>query len=243
MRRDCVLLGAAPLVLTACGGTAHRVSYVVTGVRVPSAGLTRALRKTAGVPSVHVTIARRISFKSPFPVVSSNCTTTTHTTGDVDNVHHTARFDQPAAPVVVSGTTYYEKNGRQWTETPGAALLGRAFPLSSAGFGTFEPRFLKFVRPHRVTEIGSARIGGAPTTQYRTWIGGDEGVRQPVELWTDHSGRLRQARFAQSPDIVVTVRLSGFGEHLHIVPPKTAVPSTNKMSVKLYGSGKGKACK
>jgi hypothetical protein len=116
-------------------------------------------------------------------------------------------------------------------ETPGAALLGRAFPLSSAGFGTFEPQFLKFVRPHRVTEIGSARIGG------------DEGVRQPVELWTDHSGRLRQARLAQSPDIVVTVGLSGFGEHLHIVPPKTAVPATDKMSVKLSGSGKGKACK
>lgn len=217
MRRDSVLLGAAPLMLVACGGTAHRVSYVVTGKRVPAAGPARALRKTASVPSAHVTIARRINFRASLPLLSSNCTSTTHTIGDVDNVHHTARFDQPAEPAVVSGTTYYEKNGRQWIETPGAALLGRALPLSSAGFGMFEPQFLKFVRPHRVTEIGSARIGGVPTTHYRTWIGGDKGVRQPVELWIDHSGMLRQARFAQSAGIVVTVGLSSFGEHLHIV--------------------------
>jgi hypothetical protein len=82
-----------------------------------------------------------------------------------------------------------------------------------------------------------------PTTHYRLWIGGDTGLRQPVEMWTDHSGRIRQARFAQSGQMTVTVDLSHFGEHVHIVPPKSAVPDTGKSAFAFEGIGKGKACK
>jgi hypothetical protein len=242
--RPYLLLGAAPVLLVACGGTAPRASYVVTGERVPAAFLRRALLKTASIPSEHVTIAQSITFSAPLPLVTSSCTATTRTIGDVDNVHNAARFAGPAQSTVLRGTTEYEKNAKQqWVETPGAAIMGLVFPLSSAGFGTFQPKFLKRLRPHRVSDLGRARIDGVPATHYRVWIGGDTGLRQPVEMWTDHSGRIRQARFAESPQTVVTVDLSAFGEHLHIAPPQNAVPQPNKDSFSIMGLAKGKACK
>ena len=223
MRPGPALLGFGPVLLVACGGTAPRVSYVVTGERVPAAFLRRALLKTASIPSEHVTIAQSITFSAPLPLVTSSCTATSHTIGDVDNVHHTSRFAGPAELTVIQGTTEYEKNDKQqWVEAPGAGKLEQVFPLSSAGFGMLQPKFLKLLRPHRVTDLGHARVGGVPTTHYRVWIDGDTGLRQPVEMWTDHSGRIRQARFAQGGQMVVTVGLSDFGEHLHIVPPKNA---------------------
>jgi hypothetical protein len=242
MRAGFVLLGFAPVLLMACGGTAPRVSDVVTGKRVPAALLSRALLKTASLPSEHVTIAQSVRFPSPLPFLSSSCTSTTRTIGDVDNVHHTARFG-PAEPIVLQGTTEYEKNGKQWVEAPGAAMLGRAFPLSSAGFGTFQPAFLKLLRPHRVTELEQENVDGVTTTHYRAWIGNDTGLRQPVEIWTDRSGRIRQAHFAQSGQMVVTIDLSHFGERLHITPPGTAVPETNHSSFAIIGSDKGSSCK
>jgi len=244
MRAGSALLGFAPVLLVACGGTAPRVSYVVTGRRVSSGVLRRALLKTASIPSEHVTIAQSITFSAPLPLVTSSCTATSRTTGDVDNVHHAARFVGPAQSTVLRGTTEYEKNAkRQWVETPTAAKFGQVFPLSSAGFGTFQPRFLKLLRPHRVSDLGHAKVGGGPATHYRVWIGGDTGLRQPVEMWTDHSGRIRQARFSQGGQWTVTVDLSHFGEHVRIVPPKTAVPETGKDAFSSEGLGKGKACK
>jgi hypothetical protein len=244
MRPGFALLGFAPVLLTACGGTAPRASYVVTGRRVPAGFLRRALLKTASIPSEHVTIAQSITFSAPLPLVTSSCTATSHTIGDVDNVHHVARFVGPTQSTVLRGTTEYEKNAKQqWVEAPTAAKFGQVFPLSSAGFGMFEPTYLKLLRPHRVSDLGGARVDGVPATHYRVWVGGDTDLRQPVEMWTDHSGRIRQARFSQGGQWTVTVDLSHFGEHVHIVPPKTAVPETGKTAFSIEGLGKGKSCK
>jgi len=244
MRAGSVLLGFAPVLLVACGGTRPRVSYVVTGERVPATFLRRALLKTASIPSEHVTIAQSITFSAPLPLVTSSCTTTSRTIGDVDNVHHSARFVGPAQSTVLQGTTEYEKNAKQhWVEAPRAAKFGQVFPLSSAGFGTFQPKYLKLLRPHRVSDLGRVRIDGVPATHYRVWIGGDTGLRQPIEMWTDHSGRIRQARFSQGGQWTVTIDLSRFGEHVRIVSPRTAVPDTGKTAYSIEGLGKGKACK
>jgi hypothetical protein len=244
MRAGSALLGLAPALLVDCGGTAPRVSYAVTGRRVPAGVLSRALLKTSSIPREHVTIAQSITFPAPLPLVTSSCTATSHTIGDVDNVRHAARFVGPAQSTVFQGTTEYSKNAKQqWDETPRAASFGRVFPLSSAGFGMFQPEFLKLLRPHHVSDLGHGRIGGVPTIHYRVWIGGDTGLRQPVEMWTDRSGRIRQARFSQSGQMVVTVGLSHFGEHVRIVPPKSAVPDTGKSAFAIEGLGKGKACK
>jgi hypothetical protein len=202
------------------------------------------LLKTASIPSEHVAIAQSITFSAPLPLVTSSCTATSRTIGDVDNLHHAARFAGPTQSTVLRGTTEYEKNAKlQWVEVPKAASFGKVFPLSSAGFGTFQPRFLKLLRPHRVTDLGRASVVGVPVTHYRVWIGGDTDLRQPVEMWTDHSGRIRQARFSEGGQWTVTVDLSHFREPVHIVSPKTAVPVTGKTAFGSDSLGKGKSCK
>ena len=229
-----LVVGVAPLLLVACGATTHSVSQVVTGKVVPVSVLSRALSKTASAPSEHVAIADSSTFLG--------CGSTTHMTSDIDNVRHAARFDRGQEPVVVSGKTTYVKNGRRWVVEPGGQLMWRYFPLSSAAFGMFEPSLLKLLRVHRLVDLGREKIDGVATTHYQAWLAKDKALHEPIEVWTDHTGRIRQASFGTGGQLNVTVDLSHFGERLHITPPRNAVTAGGQ-NWTASGTIKGHVCK
>ena len=103
MRPALLLIPVAPLALTACGGAAHE-TMTLKGTPVPASDVQHALARTAKAPTSHFTLLVKDK--------TMGCTTTTRSSGDVDNLHRVARMDLDNGQMrtILAGDSYYSRS-------------------------------------------------------------------------------------------------------------------------------------
>jgi hypothetical protein len=236
MRPALLLVPVVPLALVACGGAAHEV-MTMKGTVVPASYVRHALVKTAAAPSTHF----MLSVKDK----TFGCTTTTRSSGDVDNARRFARFDldNGQSRVILAGPKYYTRSSNsRWQEVDLHRFLGM-WAATSPWIQSAPGQLLgPLVSIPRVVKGGGQRIGEVATTKYEAWLRIRHQKRElPVYLWLDRKDYVRQLQLNVFFG-VATMRMSRFGEHLHVAVPRSAVTQKGNTG---WGSSTGKlvACK
>jgi hypothetical protein len=217
MRPSRLLLPVAPLALAACGGAAHE-AMTMSGEPVPASYVQQALVKTGKASSAHFTLLIKDK--------TFGCTTTSRSSGDVDNAHRTARLDldDGQTRAILAGDEYYSRSPRsRWQKVDLHQFMG----LSAATLPWFTSAPGELLGPlvsiPRVLKGGEQRIGGVATTKYEAWLRIRHQKRElPVYLWLDGKDHVRQLQLNVFFG-VATMRISRFGEHVHVAVPRRAV--------------------
>jgi hypothetical protein len=218
MRRG-LLLFAPPIALAACGGSAPtHMAFRLRGTTVPSSVVRGALVKTADAPSAHFLLSVKDK--------SYGCTTTSRSSGDVDNAHRVARMNLNSGQTkaVLAGPNYYTRSSlARWRKVDLHSFMGLSAAtlpwLPSAPGQLLGP----LVAIPRVIEGGQQTIGGVPTTKYEALLRIRHQKRErPVYLWLDRKDYVRQLQLNVFFG-VATMRLSRFGEHVHVTVPRRIV--------------------
>jgi hypothetical protein len=226
MRRG-LLLVAPPFALAACGGSAPaHMAFQLRGTTVPSSVVRRALVKTAAAPSAHFLLSVRDK--------SFGCTSTSRSSGDVDNAHRVARMDLNSGQTraILAGPNYYTRSSHaRWQKSDLHSFMG----LSAATLPWLPSAPGQLVGPlvsiPRVIEGGKQTVGGVPTTKYEALLRiRHQKGEQPVYLWLDREDHVRQLQLNVFFG-VATMRLSRFGEHVHVtVPRRIVTPKSGNIS-------------
>ena len=220
-----LLLFAPPFALAACGGSSHMV-FRLNGTTVPSSIVRRALVKTADASSAHFLLSVRDK--------SFGCTTTSRSSGDFDSVHCVARIElnNGQTKAILAGPNYYSRSPHsRWQKVDLHQFMG----LSAATLPWFPSAPGQLLGPlvavPRVIKGDRETIGGVPTTKYEALLRIRHQKRErPVYLWLDRKDHVRQLQLNVFFG-VATMRLSRFGEHVHVtVPRRIVIPKSGSSS-------------
>lgn len=229
------LLVAAPIALTACGGSKKAHSTVA-----PNVAVQQAAKKTAAQSSEHMVLTGTVTAAGQQAKVDGS--------GDFKGPDGTLHLTFSAgalsgsADAVLKGAALYIrspllattlKHGKRWLKLTLGAAPGTVggLPLSALAGESPTQALRQLDALRNVTDVGSEQVGGVQTTHYHgTLAASGTSPGGTYDVWVGGDGYVHRlkltSKIAANQALAATIDLSDFGKSVTVTVPPAAQTQT-----------------
>jgi hypothetical protein len=229
------LVVAAPLALTACGGSKKTHATVA-----PSAAVQQAAKKTSAQSSEHMTLTGTVTAAGQQATVNGS--------GDFKGPDGTLHLTfgagalRGSADAVLKGSALYVrspllattlKHGKKWLKLKLGAAPGTigGMPLSALAGESPTQALRQLGALQDVKDVGSEQIGGVQTTHYHgTLAATGTSPGGTYDVWVGSDGYVHRLRLtskvAANEALNATIDLSDFGKSVTVTVPPASQTQT-----------------